>query len=380
MAHEIAQVMLDLASPQDRHSARLSVQGLDLKDKISDGKDERRDLGTLKATTGYAGSVPYSGGEGQVMRSKINRYKDCCRSGKSLCYDKMESMGQAYYLYSLPVNIMRGLLQGLKTESAVKQFNKECKILQTHKGTNYMFMHWDNKGTETSHGDWSTHPYVVSRPDLATSIESLGNFISANLLYPETAFKKQPGGLCNNKNHTNGAQPPHFDVTGWQGVPANQLPHILHMPLCEEGMMLHIFPTERNEATHHLGRGEKMKVGTPVFVHIAFGDALLLRADVAHGGCYGCTGNFRFHMMFRRPDCTLETTRLHYLSGVSEKKSYKEAMHQFGTMDSETAFQKARKHRTTSGGVRSYIQAIKNLYPEENTWHATLFEAVHHRY
>jgi hypothetical protein len=123
------------------------------------------------------------------------------------------------------------------------------------------------------------------------------------------------------------------------------------MPLCEEGKMLHVFPTERNEATHHLGRGEKMKVGMPVFVHIAFGDALLLRADVAHGGCYGYVGNFRFHMMFRRPDCTRETTRLHYLGGVAEKKSYDEAMHQFRKMNSETAFRKARRHRTTRGGV-----------------------------
>jgi hypothetical protein len=377
MANEVAEVMLDLAASVGRSSVRLEGQRMELPEKISDGKDNQRKKGTLKALTGYCGTIPYSGGEGQVMRSKINRRKDVCRNGKTLCYDEMEDIGHAFYLYSLPLNIMRGLVQGLKTESAVKEFNKECKTLQTHKGTNYMFLHWV-KGTEKSQGNWRQHPFVRSRPDLSTSIQSLGNFVSSRLLFPETTLEYQPGGLCNNKSHSDGAQPPHFDVTGWQSVAAKHLPHILHMPLCEEGMMLHVFPTKRTEATHHLGDKELMQVGLPVYVHIAFGDALLLRADIAHGGCYGSVGNFRFHMMFRKPNCPLETVRLHYLGGVAEKQSYDDAMRRFKEMDSVKAFEKARRHRTTSAGVRSYVQAVKNLYPDENTWHTNLFEAVHH--
>jgi hypothetical protein len=303
-----------------RCSGRIELQKETLLNKVSDGHDEKRERGTLQAKTGYRGNVPYSGGVDQKIRSNVNRRKEKSRKGEELCYDKMKDMGQAYYLYSLPVNIMRGLLQGLKTKNAVKQFNDECRILQTHKGTNYMFMHWKN-GEETSQGDWHTHPYVATRPDLATSIESLGNFISSRLLFPDETLQKQPGGLCNNKKHKNGSQPPHFDVTGWQRLPAKQLPHILHVPLCEEGMMLHIFPSARDPKTHDLGDKEQMKVGEPVFVHIAFGDALILRADVAHGGCYGSIGNFRFHMMLRVRDCPLETNRLHYLSTVAEKKA-----------------------------------------------------------
>jgi hypothetical protein len=340
--------------------------------KVSDGKDEKREKGTLQAQTGYLGDIPYRGGVDQITRSSVNRRKEKSRKGEELCYDKLNGMGQAYYLYSLPVNIMRGLLQGLKTQNAMKHFNEECKILQSHKGTNYMFMHW-NGGEETSKGAWHTHPFVATRPDLATSIESLGNFVSSRLLFPDEPLVKQPGALCNNKKHKNGAQPPHFDVTGWQGLPAKQLPHILHVPLCEEGMMLHVFPSERDPKTHNFGDKEQMKVGEPVFVHIAFGDALILRADVAHGGCYGSIGNFRFHMMLRVPGCPLETNRLHYLSTVSDNKSYANAMREFRGMDWDKAFADGKKRQSTIYVVAAYIQAVKNLYPNEDTWHAGLF-------
>jgi hypothetical protein len=325
-----------------RSSERLGTLKVSLQDKASDGEDERRERGTLKALTGYVGAVPYRGGVTPCMRSKINRRKMKCRNGTALCYDKLKDLGQAYYLYSLPVNVRHGLLQGFKTESAVKQFNKECKILQSHKGTNYMFLHWE-KGKEASQGDWRTHPYVITRDDLATSIDSLGNFVSKHLLFPDGLLEKQPGGLSNNIHHKNKAQPAHFDVTGWQGLPAKQLPHVLHVPLCKEGMMLHIFPSKRDPATHHLGDRELMQVGEPVFVHIAFGDALLLRADVAHGGCYGSIGNFRFHMMLRVGGCPLETDRLLLLKTVAEKKSYRQALQQFIEMDPDKEFSDAQK-------------------------------------
>jgi hypothetical protein len=268
----------------------------------------------------WGGGVPYSGGVDQKIRTKVNRKKEMSRNGKELCYDTMKDLGSASCLCSLPLNVMRGLLQGLKTENAVKQFNKDCKVLQTHKGTNYMFFHW-KKGKEKSQGDWHNHRHVKTRDDLATSIDSLGYFVSKRLLFPKGALEKQPGGLCNNNRHKNNAQPAHFDVTDWQGLAAKEMPHMLHVPLCDEGMMLHVFPTKRDPATHHLGDKEKMMAGEPIFVHVAFGDALLLRADVAHGGCCGGIGNFRFHMMLRVPDCRLETNCLHLLKMVAETKS-----------------------------------------------------------
>jgi hypothetical protein len=323
------------------------------------------------------GGVPYSGGVDQKMRTKVNRKKEMSRNGKELCYDTMKDLGSACCLCSLPLNVMRGLLQGLKTENAVKQFNKDCKVLQTHKGANCVFFHW-KKGKEKSQGDWHNHPCVKTRDDLATSIDGLGNFVSKCLLFPKGVLEKQPGGLCNNNRHKNNAQPAHFDATGWQGLAAKEVPHILHVPLCDEGMMLHVFPTKRDPATHHLGDKEKMMAGEPIFVHVAFGDALLLRADVAHGGCYGSIGNFRFHMMLRVPDCRLETNRLHLLKTVAETKSYNQAMQHFRGMDWDKAFLDAKKLTSSVHGVRACIEAVKNLYPDEDTWHKQLSGLIHH--
>jgi hypothetical protein len=365
-----------VSSTTSRLSNRLQTKSLELGDKVKDGHEEKREEGTLKNLTQYEGSIPFRGGVSKSMRTNIYRRKEAARCGKSLCYDKLPDVGEAYYLYSLPINIMRGLLQGLKTDTAVKEFNKESKILQTHKGTNYMFFHWA-KCHEASTGNWRTHPYMEARPDLATSIESLGNFVERRLIFPDTPMDKQPGGLCNNERHVNGSQPPHFDVTGWQDIPANQLPHILHVPLCKEGMMLHVFPSQRNSSTHHLGNKEKMVVGAPIYVHIPFGDALLLRADVAHGGCYGSVGNFRFHMMLRKQNCPLETLRLLPLKNVSDTKSYKEALDRFKDMNSSQAFNDGND-RSTQFAVSSYMKAVKNIYPEEDNWHEGLFEAIHH--
>ena len=368
----------DAVADKLRRSRRLVTQNHVLHDKESDGQDERREKGSLKGITGYAGEVPYCGGVDQSMRTKVNRRKHLCRTGKELCYDKMKDLGQAHYLYSLPVNVMRGLLQGWKSKSAVTQFNKECKNLNRHNGTNYMFLHWKNEEKEAMRGDWQAHPYLNTREDLTTSIESLGNFVSNRLLFPDKKLEKQPGGLCNNMKHKNKAQPPHFDVTGWQGLPAKELPHILHVPLCKEGMMLHVFPSRRDPATHDLGDDEKMVVGEPVFVHIAFGDALLLRADVAHGGCYGSKGNFRFHMMLRVENCPLQTDNLHFLKRVADKRSFTQAMKQFSKMDWDKAFSDAQNVVSTKYAVRSYIEAVKDLYPDDDTWHKQLFDRVHH--
>jgi hypothetical protein len=128
-----------------------------------------------------------------------------------------------------------------------------------------------------------------------------------------------------------------------------------------------------------LGDKEKMMAGEPIFVHVAFGDALLLRADVAHGGCYGSIGNFRFHMMLRVPDCRLETNRLHPLKTVSETESCAQAMQHFRGMDWDKAFLDAKKLTSSVHGVQACIvEAVKNHYPDEDTWHKQLFELIHH--
>jgi hypothetical protein len=368
----------DAVSDKLRCSRRLVTHDQVLHDKESDGLDERREKGSLQAITGCVGEVPCRGGADQNVRTKVNHRKLLCRAGKELCHNKMKELGQAHCLCSLPVNVMRGLLQGWKSKSAATQFNKECKNLNRHNGTNCMFLHWKNEKKEAVRGEWQAHPCLNAREDLTTSIESLGNFVSNRLMFPDKKLEKQPGGLCNNRKHKNKAQQPHFDVTGWQGLPAKELPHMLHVPLCEEGMMMHVFPTRRNPATHNLGDDEKMMVGEPVIVHIAFGDALLLRADVAHGGCYGSKGNFRFHMMLRVENCPLETFNLHFLKRVADKRSYTQAMKEFSMMDWDEAFLDAQNVVSTIYAVRTYIEAVKDLCPDDHTWHKQLFDRVHH--
>jgi hypothetical protein len=74
------------------------------------------------------------------------------RNGKELCYDTMKDPGSACCLCSLPLNVMRRLLQGLKMENAVKQFDKDCKVLQTHKGTNCMFFSLEKRKGKVTGG------------------------------------------------------------------------------------------------------------------------------------------------------------------------------------------------------------------------------------
>jgi hypothetical protein len=91
-------------------------------------------------------------------------------------------------------------------------------------------------------------------------------------------------------------------------------------------MMLHIWPTQRDQLTH-TQEEEKFKIGTPKLVHyVPFGNCLILRADVCHGGCFGATGNMRLHLVLRRKDCTLPVVdRLHILENSgADKADYKE--------------------------------------------------------
>jgi hypothetical protein len=71
----------------------------------------------------------------------------------------------------------------------------------------------------------------------------------------------------------------HVDMDCW-GI-------IVHMPLCEEGMMICIWPKDNSRKS------------SGKFIHLPFGSFLALPAHTVHSGIYGNKGNIRFHMLIR---------------------------------------------------------------------------------
>jgi hypothetical protein len=338
-------------------------------EKTDDGRKMQRTMGSLKTLTNHTSGATRGGAKSDGERNRVNERRRKCQGGGDPCYDLLEDLGSAMCVYSLPLSIMAGLVTGFKSETAVAEFRKKSKTLSNLPATNYMFFHWKGK-TESKKGDCKKHPFVKNKPNLVASTESLGNHISRNVLMnKELEENKQPGLLCNMKEFKGmSIQAPHWDFVGWRKTRAEDMPWVVHVPLCEEGMMLHVWPTERHEPSHMLPK-EKFGVGTPQLVHIAFGDALVLRADVCHGGCFGSVGNMRFHMVLRKENCELVTKELHFLehAGV-EASTFKEKMnglHQL-LLGHDNYFKEEERRKTKT--VVWHIEAMKKLHPAHDTW------------
>jgi hypothetical protein len=414
-------------------------------DKVFDGYEQERKKKTLKKLTNYPGGSIYRGGKGvdqpvahsegeeeikkkekdsamQKVRDTVNGYRRKSIMGGDPCYDTIDEIGSSVYLYSLPVFLVRGLLQGFKTKQALEVFHEHSQTLLSHTGTNYLFLHWP-KGVQEDFGDWKLHPFMKGRPDLETTIESLGNWVREKVLLNPSLTCCQPGILANksvtflDKTHeqqtrkpkgigsrkkrqkkedtktesessdslpTQGEagftkyQPPHWDFIGWRKVAAKDMPWILHVPLCKEGMMLHVWPTTRDSATHNNTTDEHLRIGTPEYIHVSFGDALLLRADVAHGGCFGSKGNSRFHMVFRKEkgECHLGTDSLHMLDWSVEESVFQEAKVKLDEIGSPSKFFK-KAVKDGKNTVTSYIKRVQATYPCHPNWSKTLFDTVH---
>jgi hypothetical protein len=348
--------------------------------KTRDGLEDTRMQGSLQKVAKLTGSMIYDilPRDPRIL-DKVNHRRRASIAGKEPCYDVMDGQGSSIYAYSLPVTLMAGFLQGLKSEDAVKIFKKETTPLASHKGTNYMFLHWLGKKEESSDGnDYKLHKFCKVRPGLVTAIESFGNMVSKRILCNALLGSEKYPGILSNKMILDGVeqdfQLPHWDFCGWRGVKAEEMPWIVHVPLCREGMMLHVWPTQRDLDTHAL-ENEKLKLGDPKLVYVAFGDYLLLRADVCHGGCFGSKGNMRFHMVLRRKGCPLESKRLHllYHSGIDKAEFKLKELglaKQLGLRHVYFNEQKANKLKT----VAAYTKALKNVYPNHDTWTDGLLE------
>jgi hypothetical protein len=62
---------------------------------------------------------------------------------------------------------------------------------------------------------------------------------------------------------------------------------IAHMPLCEEGMMLYVWPNNNS------------CVSTGQYIHLPFGSILALPAHTVHSGMYGSNGSVLLQMLIR---------------------------------------------------------------------------------
>jgi hypothetical protein len=266
-------------------------------EKIWDGLEKARKKNSLKEKTQYNGGSMYThGANNDGECNKVNTRRRKVQHGYDPCYDVIDEQGSSIYAYFLPLSIMAGLLLGFKSEYAVEKFKLQTQTLNFHQATNYMFLHWNGK-KEGSKGDYMQHMFVKSCPGLGIVIESLGNYLARRiLLNPRLAEVKQPGLLCNMKITDESFQEHHWDFIGWRKTKAKDMPWVACVSLCTEGMMLHVWPTQRDVSTHTKNH-EHFKLGGPKLFHVGFGDALLLRADVCHGGCFGSKGNMRFHMV-----------------------------------------------------------------------------------
>ena len=351
-------------------------------DKARDGLEKLRLDASLQTKLKRQGKMVFEELPKGTELDMVNGRRRKSQLGKEPCFDVMDAQGASLYAYSMPLTLMAGLLQGLKSDESVKTFKKEARNLSSHQGTNYMFLHWQGKGEDGSDGkDFHMHQFVKKRPSLAVTVESLGNVISRKILFNRGIGERKYPGILSNRSVTTTMeqeqefQDPHWDFVGWRWIKAEEMPWVVHVPICKEGMMLHIWPTQRDEETHTEPE-EKMKLGTPKLVFVAFGDYLILRADVCHGGCFGTKGNMRFHMVLRRDGCPLTVTSLHLLgkSGIDQAdylQKRKDLTKLLGEAHSYFSTEQKRKAKT----VTAYCTALKkNVYPEHDTWTDGLLE------
>ena len=65
----------------------------------------------------------------------VNGRRRKSQLGKEPCFDVMDAQGASLYAYSLPLTLMAGLLQGLKSDESVKTFKKEARLFGQHNET-----------------------------------------------------------------------------------------------------------------------------------------------------------------------------------------------------------------------------------------------------
>jgi hypothetical protein len=201
----------------------------------------------------------------------------------------------------VPIPLMVNLLRDLKDQKrqyAKMEWKNISKKDYEKKGMGKYFMfHWGRGSSFTGYEvDWKVNNVFLGLKsqelvdDLACQV--VKNFRNDQSGKTPTEvlgkFSVFPGCVMTELAYDQRA---HIDMSTW-GI-------IVHMPLCEEGMLIHIW-----------SQGSSRTL-TGKFIHVPFGSFLALPAHSVHSGVYGSSGNLRFHMLIRERENSWLADKLH---------------------------------------------------------------------
>jgi hypothetical protein len=198
-------------------------------EKARDGHEEKRDKNSMQKKLRMEGPMAFETLPKGNKFDSVNDQRRKARSGVKPCYDVMDAQGLSICACSLPLTVMAGVLQGLKSADALTIFKKKNATLRSHTLTNCMFLHWQGGSETRSKGkSFKEHKFFQTRPDLVTCVESLGNTSSRKTLFhPKTGEMLHPGLLSNKLTGTSDNQDfqdPHWCFEGWRKIKAEELP------------------------------------------------------------------------------------------------------------------------------------------------------------
>jgi hypothetical protein len=257
------------------------------------------------------------------------------------------------YTFVVPFMTQFGLMSSFKTQPNDMMVRETMNELSTMKHCYYTQLHWKKGIGNSSHvneRDWRDNPLLdpTSSMIIEGYLSSLATILSEKNGWP-TRYKTSLCSLI--ETDKAGHQAAHIDDKGCPNQEEKNRPFILHHPLCEEGATLQIwFPNSNNKYS-------------PVFMHIPFGTALLLRGDVYHAGCYGTKGNIRFHANLTPEECVADGREVGILNqGCNERLRETDL-----PSDTVNSLLLSKNHQQKQFTAK-YIGRMKASLPVESFW------------
>jgi hypothetical protein len=241
------------------------------------------------------------GCDGQALFTTFPNEKQRKEAGYEPGYDKETKL-----VGCVPVYLMASLLNEIKGEEKFKkivekgqEIGREPGKEQSVKERAYYFMlHWrkgkTGKWKEKMVDDWKRvdkMEHQIFSPMATAQIEKFGQSILKGLGLGRITVSTHtyaPGIVYTEGSFTQAAHID-FDETGQLNKKKSW---ILHMPLQREGLLLSVWDLPIN-------KGKRNDEDKHKYMYVPFGAYIALRSDVLHSGCYGASGNVRFHMVLK---------------------------------------------------------------------------------
>ena len=220
---------------------------------------------------------------------KLRQVEIQLNQGKeAMDYGSMQMGASACVPIPLLVNILRDLKDQHGTVLRMGWKTIAKKDFEKRGVGKYCMFHWERGSSYSGYiEDWKCHNELLG----LKSQELVDDFACQILknFRPDQARKQHkellqkfavfPGCVMTESAYDQRA---HLDTSSW-GI-------IVHMPLCEEGLMIYIWPEDYS------------RTNAGKYIHVPFGSFLALPAHSVHSGVYGNSGNIRFHMTIRERD------------------------------------------------------------------------------